>query len=109
MTTTRTNKEKDHNKNDEDITESDSDDNVPISQTLSSKKTVTSHTTKTVTRIVIPETQLSDKSAVEVDCVPLGEKALGEKVAREFEGLGIFRGFVEGVETERGRHYYNIR
>ncbi len=43
-----TNKEKDRNKNDEDITESDSDDNVSISQTLSSKKTVTSHTTKTL-------------------------------------------------------------
>jgi hypothetical protein len=40
---------------------------------------------------------------------PVGEKAIGEKIARDFGELGVFRGYVYKVETERGRHYYNVK
>ena len=40
---------------------------------------------------------------------PVGEKAIGEKIARDFGELGVFCGYVYKVETERGRHYYNVK
>jgi hypothetical protein len=72
------------------------EDSLPISQTL----------TKT-TEILTNEDEVKENN--ETVAAPVGDKAIGEKIARDFGELGVFRGYVYKVETERGRHYYNVK